>query len=90
MTEHSFSFQLPLSGIVINCGELATREEGLIDNKRKKGYVKLTADVHVLSRQAGLPLPDSDDPFEREQFERARRLFGRDEVPDADGKRHGG
>ena len=34
------------------------------------------ADVYVLSREAGLPLPDSDGPFEREQFERAKRLFG--------------
>lgn len=33
------------------------------------------ADVYVLSRQAGLPLPDSDGPFERGEFERARRLF---------------
>jgi hypothetical protein len=33
-------------------------------------------DVYVLSRKAGLPLPDADGPFEREQFERARRLFG--------------
>jgi hypothetical protein len=33
------------------------------------------ADVYVLSREAGLPLPDFDGPFEREQFERARRLF---------------
>jgi hypothetical protein len=34
------------------------------------------ADVYVLSRKAGLPLPDTDGPFEREQFERAKRLFG--------------
>jgi hypothetical protein len=33
------------------------------------------ADVYVLSREAGLPLPDFDGPFEREQFERARKLF---------------
>jgi hypothetical protein len=32
--------------------------------------------VYVLSREAGLPLPDADGPFEREQFERAKRLFG--------------
>ncbi|MGY3341552.1 hypothetical protein [Bradyrhizobium sp. USDA 4470] len=30
------------------------------------------ADVYVLSREAGLPLPDPDGPFERAQFERAR------------------
>lgn len=33
------------------------------------------ADVYVLSREAGLPLPDPDGPFERAQFERAQRLF---------------
>jgi hypothetical protein len=33
------------------------------------------ADVYVLSRDAGLSLPDADGPFEREQFERAKRLF---------------
>lgn len=33
------------------------------------------ADVYVLSREAGLPLPDADGPFERDQFERAKRLF---------------
>jgi hypothetical protein len=35
------------------------------------------ADVYVFSREGGLPLPDSDGPFEREQFERAKRLFAR-------------
>jgi hypothetical protein len=34
------------------------------------------ADVYVLSREAGLPLPDADGPFEREQFERGKQLFG--------------
>jgi hypothetical protein len=33
------------------------------------------ADVFVLSRQAHLPLPDPDGPFERQQFERAKKLF---------------
>ncbi|MDF0498247.1 hypothetical protein [Bradyrhizobium yuanmingense] len=33
------------------------------------------ADVYVLSREARLPLPDPDGPFERAQFERAKRLF---------------
>lgn len=35
------------------------------------------ADVYVLARNAGLPLPDADGAFERQQFERAKRLFGR-------------
>jgi hypothetical protein len=34
------------------------------------------ADVYVLTCEAGLPLPDSDGPFERAQFERAKRMFG--------------
>jgi hypothetical protein len=32
--------------------------------------------VYVLTREAGLPLADSDGPFDRDQFERAKRLFG--------------
>ena len=35
------------------------------------------ADVFVLSREARLPLPDPDGPFERQQFERAKKLFAR-------------
>jgi hypothetical protein len=33
------------------------------------------ADVFSLSREAHLPLPDPDGPFERQQFERAKKLF---------------
>jgi hypothetical protein len=38
------------------------------------------ADVFVLSREAHLPLPDSDGPFECQQFERAKKLFERTEA----------
>jgi hypothetical protein len=33
------------------------------------------ADVYVLSREAGLPLPDADGAFEQKQFEHAKKLF---------------
>jgi hypothetical protein len=32
-------------------------------------------DVYVLSREAGLPLPNSDGDFEAQQFDRAKKLF---------------
>ena len=32
-------------------------------------------DVYVLSREAGLPLPNSDGDFEAQQFDHAKKLF---------------
>lgn len=35
------------------------------------------ADVFVLTREANLPLPNPDGPFERSEFEKAKKLFHR-------------
>ena len=42
----------------------------------RKGPTYNVGDVYVISRKAGLPLPDADGAFERAEFERAKRLFG--------------
>lgn len=34
-------------------------------------------DVFVLTREAGLPLPNPEGPFERSEFEKAKKLFAR-------------
>jgi hypothetical protein len=55
-----------------SCGECSASEAA-----DRLGRGATIADVYVLTRDAGLGLPDPDGPFERQQFERVKKLFER-------------